>query len=50
MRTLGSPVVERAELFGHGQGDEVAEAKEGEDDAEKGERWAGRVEATCWGL
>lgn len=37
VRTLGTPVVEEADFFGHGEGDEVAQAEEGEDGGEEAE-------------
>lgn len=35
-RGLGSPVVDQPDLLGHGQGDEVGEPNEEEDDGEEG--------------
>lgn len=37
VRTLGTPVVEEADFFGHGEGHKVAQAEEGEDGGEEAE-------------
>ena len=34
-QTLGAPVVEEADFFGHGEGYKVAQAEEGEDGREE---------------
>ena len=47
---MGAPVVECAELLGHGAGNAVAQAEEGEDDGEEGEGGGLGVEAADGGL
>lgn len=49
-RTLGAPVEDQADLIGHGQRHEIAEADEDEDGGEKGERRTLGVEASSVGL
>jgi hypothetical protein len=48
-RTLHSPVVDQADLVGEGEGYEVGDAEEGEDDGEEAQGRGGRFEgAGVW--
>ena len=48
--TLHPPVVNQADFVGQGEGDEVGDAEEGEDDGEEGEGGGLRFESAGVGL
>lgn len=47
--TLGAPVVDQTDFLGHGEGDQVRETNEAENDGKERQLWALRVKAPLGG-